>query len=543
MSGFQILIWLCRTLSMVGMLVPAAAATDRYVATTGDDEDAGTFAQPWKHISHAVEHANAGDRIFVLPGTYDGAHGETFPINVYKTNQQVLSYDPDQADWARIGGDVADDDVVALLTIDTRASGSIAAGNRSGIVIKNLYFLGEDVADKDGPHAFLAVADGTNVVASTCSFTANACERSEMNASGSNGRANIMLDATNGDINMLVSLNEVIATERGGIEAHAAANSATFSPLRRNTISVRDGETALFAIRFESEQDGGTGPNDFTANIIESLWEPEQADGILNGIEVLIPEGGGFGHSNIIACEISGCRGHGILLSADGDGTETPNITLQKFARNVIVRNGGSGLVLEFDADGEDDGDGYINITSQGNIIARNGDFGVEVRSLGDISGGGFSSVNDTIADNSDGGVGFSDLTATGLGWLQRFQNAVMYGNHSGGAQVVGLGSLLDDLEALVSYSDWQGYPGADCNVNTLSNVVISCNPYFVDPANVNYHLELPSTCVDNGLEDLHVTATLDIDDEDRIQDGDYSCSGPRDPVIDMGADEVAPDC
>lgn len=46
-------------------------AGDYYVSATGDDEDPGTFAEPFATIQHAVTTAASGSRIIVLPGTYE----------------------------------------------------------------------------------------------------------------------------------------------------------------------------------------------------------------------------------------------------------------------------------------------------------------------------------------------------------------------------------------------------------------------------------------------------------------------------------------
>jgi hypothetical protein len=48
----------------------AHAATTYYVATTGNDADAGTLAAPWKTINHAAQVAAAGDTVDVRAGTY-----------------------------------------------------------------------------------------------------------------------------------------------------------------------------------------------------------------------------------------------------------------------------------------------------------------------------------------------------------------------------------------------------------------------------------------------------------------------------------------
>ena len=49
-------------------------------ADTGNDDNSGSESQPWKTITHAVATAGPDMKIRVLPGTYDAALGESFPI-------------------------------------------------------------------------------------------------------------------------------------------------------------------------------------------------------------------------------------------------------------------------------------------------------------------------------------------------------------------------------------------------------------------------------------------------------------------------------
>jgi parallel beta-helix repeat protein len=53
-----------------------------FVATTGSDANPGTAALPLRTITKAMTRVGAGDTVFVAPGTYDAAIGETFPIAV-----------------------------------------------------------------------------------------------------------------------------------------------------------------------------------------------------------------------------------------------------------------------------------------------------------------------------------------------------------------------------------------------------------------------------------------------------------------------------
>ncbi|MFQ5499288.1 MAG: DUF1565 domain-containing protein [Candidatus Zixiibacteriota bacterium] len=61
----------------------STAVYDLYVdAATGSDSNDGAKQTPFKTITHAMTVASAGDSVKVLPGTYDAALGESFPIHI-----------------------------------------------------------------------------------------------------------------------------------------------------------------------------------------------------------------------------------------------------------------------------------------------------------------------------------------------------------------------------------------------------------------------------------------------------------------------------
>lgn len=78
--------------TLVGLMLIAvgASADDFWVdASTGDNGNPGTELLPFATITHAVSTGGAEANFYVLPGTYDEAHGETFPITLL-TNQQLI---------------------------------------------------------------------------------------------------------------------------------------------------------------------------------------------------------------------------------------------------------------------------------------------------------------------------------------------------------------------------------------------------------------------------------------------------------------------
>lgn len=71
--------------------VTVTCTTDIYVdVTNGDNANEGSSIHPWKNVTYAIANAPAGPvDIFVAPGTYDNAAGETFPIQP-KSGQNIV---------------------------------------------------------------------------------------------------------------------------------------------------------------------------------------------------------------------------------------------------------------------------------------------------------------------------------------------------------------------------------------------------------------------------------------------------------------------
>jgi|GEM_PF-1699566 len=67
-------------------LVTTAHAADYYVATTGNDSNAGSEAAPFKTIAYAVSRLSEGDTVYVHGGVYN----ETRNIHIKKSNTKLL---------------------------------------------------------------------------------------------------------------------------------------------------------------------------------------------------------------------------------------------------------------------------------------------------------------------------------------------------------------------------------------------------------------------------------------------------------------------
>ncbi len=84
--------------------------TSLYVATTGNDSNAGTLAAPFKTISAAEAHAQAGTEVIVRGGTYN----ESVQLNASGTASNYISVHPYSGETVTINGASKSADVVAI---------------------------------------------------------------------------------------------------------------------------------------------------------------------------------------------------------------------------------------------------------------------------------------------------------------------------------------------------------------------------------------------------------------------------------------------
>ena len=75
-------------LILFSLLAVNTFATTYYVATTGNNADPGTEAEPWATLSHAESNVNAGDTIIVRGGTYN----ERLIIDVSGTSGNLITF-------------------------------------------------------------------------------------------------------------------------------------------------------------------------------------------------------------------------------------------------------------------------------------------------------------------------------------------------------------------------------------------------------------------------------------------------------------------
>jgi len=453
--------------------------------------------------------------------------------------------------WPQLGGDVAGT-ADALILID--ADSGVAGGG----TISKLVFRGENITNVDAPVALKVTA--TNGQEASVVFTDNRCERPWMNASGSAGLATIHMEAMNGAINSsTISANQIECSDRGGIELLSAAGDGEVAgyglTISDNYITTNDDDSSFFGIRWNGVDLGAEdGVPSASVTIDGNLIRPEDG-GIIDGVQIICEEHSFWGSNGFENNTIAGCSGNGLVLSSDGWESENDaEITFFSY-RNEYLNNGGSGVVLIWDPTNHssDQGYGYIHFLDESSLIAGNLGFGFELKGIGvNSSVSVYNLRNDSILDNVNGALSFSNLALGStapeselLEVIESFANCIVYGNgSSSSAQIAGLSAgLLDAVLGTVTYSDWKDHPLAalatdPCVPEAGSQYVIDCDPTFVSEIGVDHHLSIASPCIDVG-DNNGVNGLLDIDRDDRIQDGDCD----DEDVVDMGCDERPADC
>ena len=90
------------TLLLLACLAGPLGATTYYVATDGDNEDAGDINNPWETIAYAMSTSSgveAGDTVYVRAGSYnesvqlqlDGSSGSRITLAVYPTESVTVT--------------------------------------------------------------------------------------------------------------------------------------------------------------------------------------------------------------------------------------------------------------------------------------------------------------------------------------------------------------------------------------------------------------------------------------------------------------------
>ncbi|MGQ0553340.1 MAG: right-handed parallel beta-helix repeat-containing protein [Planctomycetota bacterium] len=505
---------------------------------------------PYATISKAVELANDEGTVFIIKvveGDYTQAHeaggGATapgYPITITNSSVRIEGSSANPEDFPRLGGDVDNSSLRALFEVVA----TTGTGDLVNVRLENLDFPGEDSAAKDAPCAvYVENVDSAKakVVLANCKLA-----RSAMNASGADGRPNILAvagDASGretGDqgLELIVGGCTFEPTQCGGIQVLISSNAE--SPARArvkltalgNTFTLAGENSAEFAIDFILRaEDGETaieaeGESLIVGNTIDSR-EADTDYGIAKGILL----GGQVRNGGLVQMvkdlqviennAIHGTEEAALYFLASQDDDEASSVNIQAWStdRNVISQNRGFGIVLDWG--GADDFE-YLRIHTRGNMIVDNGDSGVLLVG-GPSLNGALSSLNDTIAGNAGYGIEVYEAP------LYSLANTVIWDN--------ALGSAYDwDASdwAHYTYNNVRGFlanPDESCTADEDGN--LDSEPGFVNPSGGDYHIT-STACVRNKgyYQPLGDTILLSMD-----IDGEARSHGRPD----IGADEYHP--
>ncbi|MDJ0974934.1 MAG: DUF1565 domain-containing protein [Planctomycetota bacterium] len=122
-----------------GPEVPPSPYTLHVDATLGSDGNDGSVVAPFQTVTFALSQAQSGDSVKVMPGLYDSAHGETFPLKVPAGVELIgapASRGSDPAATILFGSGPATDDFA--LNPNTKATVELGSGSRLvGLFVTN----------------------------------------------------------------------------------------------------------------------------------------------------------------------------------------------------------------------------------------------------------------------------------------------------------------------------------------------------------------------------------------------------------------------
>ena len=508
-----------------------------YVASSGDDNNAGTESEPLKTIGHAltlVRETEDVTTIYLAEGTYSPSiNSEQFPIvlpnNVHLIGAGVEATIIDaEADADNQAATVIIKEVENVILADVTLTGGFseshgcAGGGGLAIVAEDMFNLYEG----DG---------GTGVDA----FTTPLIENVIIEGNHSSNGGGLSFFRTHGPVlNNVIIRNNTSASFGGGVFCYGGGITMTNVTVTENVNGDEQGGGMMLA-GSEGTLDNMTITNNISNVHGGGIWTnssggPDGSDGWIMTNSTITGNtaanlGGGisfaWSHSTISNSIISGntsgwggggingiqsgftikysiikdnyTQGHGGGIRTGGelyDGLEPPVIEDCIVPRNESEAYGG-GIILI------DNIDAVISRTSVVNNHAAGYTGGIRLYNTT------ATITNVTVSENtSGGGGGIGVISDSGVD----IANSIVWDNT--GEEVA-----INSSSANVTYSDIQGGYEGEGNMNA--------DPLFTDADNDDFTLQPESPCIDAG------TADLDFDGTDDIG---YAGSAP-----DMGAYEL----
>jgi hypothetical protein len=371
--------------------ITAAATTGTgasfYVATTGNDSNAGTISSPWKTIQHAASSVHAGDTVYVRAGTYN----ESVTIAVSGTASEPVTFQSYPGETAIVDGtglSVAGNDVQGLFNIEDESYVTI-----SGFVIQNY----TTSSANSTPAGIWVTGSGSNIQILN-NQVHNITTTSEKNGNAF-GIAVYGSEAPASISNITISGNAVYNNKTGNSETVNVDGNVNGFTISNNTIHDND-NIGIDAIGFEGVAPSAT--YDFARN------------GEISGNTVY----------NISAINNPG---EGNEYDADGiyvDGGS--NIVVE---RNLTYAND-----LNIEVASEHSGHYAIDVIVRNNLVYFGNSVGISIGGYASNVGGtqNCTIVNNSLFENDTKNTGSGEFQVQYNATNNTFENNIVYASSQG---------------------------------------------------------------------------------------------------------------
>jgi hypothetical protein len=379
------------TASAVVTITPAATTgtgASFYVATTGDDSNAGTISSPWKTIQHAASSVQAGDTVFVRAGTYN--ESVTIAVSGSAATGPVTfqSYTGETAIVDGTGLSVSGNSVQGLFNIEDESYVTV-----SGFVIQNY----TTSSANSTPAGIWVTGSGSNIQILN-NQVHNITTTSEMNGNAF-GIAVYGSEAPASLSNITVSGNTVYDCKTGNSETVNVDGNVNGFTISNNTVHDND-NIGIDAIGFE-----GVSPDptmDFARN------------GEISGNTIY---------------NISAINNPGEGNEYDADGIYIDGGSTIVVERNLTYAND-----LNIEVASEHSGHFAIDVIVRNNLVYFGNSVGISIGGYASTVGGtqNCTIVNNSLFENDTKNTGSGEFQVQYNATNNIFENNIVYASSQG---------------------------------------------------------------------------------------------------------------